>query len=78
MCITLDQTLPYNTHIHNISVQAHKLLQIIKALTASGWGKQMETHMATYKAVMRQALEYASSLWSPLAALTSINKLHVM
>ena len=34
--------------------------------------------MATYKAVMRQALEYASSVWSPIASSTSINKLQVM
>ena len=30
--VTLDQTLTYSTHIHNISVHAHKPLQIIKAL----------------------------------------------
>ena len=53
-------------------------LQIIKALTATGWGKQRETLMATYKAVMRPALEYVSSVWSPIASLTSINKLQVM
>ena len=34
--------------------------------------------MATYKAVMRPALEYASSIWSPLASSTSINKRQVM
>ena len=34
--------------------------------------------MASYKAVMRPALEYASSIWSPLASSTSINKLQVM
>ena len=34
--------------------------------------------MATYKAVMRPALEYASSIWTPLASSTSINKLQVM
>ena len=34
--------------------------------------------MATYKAVMRPALEYASSIWSHLASSTSINKLQVM
>ena len=37
--LTLDPKLTYSTHIHNISVQAHKPLQIIKALTATGWGK---------------------------------------
>ena len=65
--LTLDPKLTYSIHIHNISVQAHKPLQIIKALTATGWGKQKETLMATYTAVMRAALEYASSIWSPLA-----------
>ena len=34
--------------------------------------------MAAYKAVMRPALEYASSVWSPIASSTSINKLQVM
>ena len=34
--------------------------------------------MATYKAVMRLALKYASSVWSPIASSTSINKLQVM
>ena len=55
--LILDPKLTYNPLIHNISVQAHKPLQIIKALTATGWGKQKETLMATYKAVMRR-------LWS--------------
>ena len=75
---TLDPKLTYSTHIHNISVQAHKPLHMIKTLTSTGWGKQKETLMTTYKAVMRPALEYASSIWSPLASSTSINKLQVM
>ena len=75
---TLDPKLTYSTHVHNISVHAHKHLQIIKALTATGWDKQKETLMATYKTVMRPALEYSSSIWSPLATSTSINKLQVM
>ena len=37
--LTSDPILTYSTHIHNISVQAHKPLQMIKALTATGWGK---------------------------------------
>ena len=46
--LTLDPKLTYSTHIHNISVHAHKPLQIMKTLTATGWGKQKETLMATY------------------------------
>ena len=76
--LTIDPKLTYPTHLHNISVHTHKPLQIIKTLTVTGWGKQNETLMDTYKAVMRPALEYASSIWSPLASSTSINKLQVM
>ena len=57
MDLTLDPKLTYTTLIHNISVHAHKPLQIIKALTATGWGKQNETLMVTYKAVMRPDLK---------------------
>ena len=60
--LTLDPKLTYSTHIHNISVHAHKPLQVIKALTVTGWGKQKETLMTPYKAVMRPALECASSI----------------
>ena len=63
----LRSKLTYCTHIHNISVQAHNPLQMIKALRATGWSKQKETLMATYKAVMRPAVEYANFIWSPLA-----------
>ena len=61
--LILDPKFTYSTHIHNISVHAHKPLQIIKSLPATGSDKQKETLMATYKAVMRPALEYASSIW---------------
>ena len=76
--LTLDPKLAYSRHIHSISVQAHKPLQMIEPLTATRWGKQKDTLMATYKAVMRLALEFSSSMWSPLASSTSINKLQVM
>ena len=76
--LTLDPNLTYSTHIHNISVHAQKPLQIIKALTATEWDKQKERLMTTYKAVMRPALECASSIWFYLASSTSINKLQVM
>ena len=47
MGLTLDPKLTYSTHIHNISVQAHNPLQMIKALNATGWDKEKETLMAT-------------------------------
>ena len=76
--LTLDPKLTHSTYIQNISVQAHNPLQMLKALTATGWGKQKETLITTYKAVMRPAQEYASSIWLPRASSTRINKLIVM
>ena len=76
--LTFYPKLKYSIHIHNISVQAHKPLQMIKALTATGWGKPKEILKNTYKAVMRPALEHACPIWSHLASSTSINKLQVM
>ena len=51
---------------------------MIKTLTATGWGKQKKTLLATYKAAMRRARDYPSSISSPFASSTSINKLQVM
>ena len=42
--LTLGPNLTYSTHIHNISVHAHNPLKLIKALTATGWGKKGDTH----------------------------------
>ena len=50
--LTLEPKLTYSTHIYSISVQAHKPLELIEALTSTGWSKQ-KTLMATDKAVMR-------------------------
>ena len=60
LSIWLDNQYQY---IHNSSVNAHNPLQIIKTLTATGWGKQKETLMFTNKAVMR--------LFHPRPALTN-------
>ena len=74
----LDPKLTCSTHIHTISANSHKPLQIITTLTATSWCKQKETFMVTYKASIRPDLEYASFIWSPLASSTSIYKLQVM
>ena len=59
--LTLEPNLTYRTHVHTS-------LQLMKTLTTTWWGKQKETLMATYKAVMRLTL----------ASSTSTNKMQVM
>ena len=60
MGLSLDPKLTYSTHIHTISVQARKPLQMIKAFTATGWGKQKENFLA----VTLQTLENIRSIWT--------------
>ena len=67
-----------NAHIQNRATHAQKPLQVTIALTDTTWGKQKGTLVATYKAVMSPTLEYAPSIWSPMASPTSMNKLQVM
>ena len=56
-------------HTHHLSTSTqvtityqYKPLKMIKARTTTMWGKQKETLIATYKAVVRPAREYASSI----------------
>ena len=72
--LTLDPKLTYNTHYSHLNIRTQSPINN-KPCTATACGKQKEALMANYKAVMRPALEYASSIWSPLTSLTSINKL---
>ena len=51
--LTLDPKL-HTAHTSTTSQYKHTNLQIHKSTT---WGKQKETLMATYKAVMRPALD---------------------
>ena len=53
-------------------------LDVLKALTSTKWGKQKETIVATYKAITRPILEYASTIWSPIASTTGITKLQTI
>ena len=65
-------------HFVDIRLYINIIFIKITHRNTTGWGKQKETLMATYKAVMIPALEYASSIWPPLASSTNINKLQVM
>ena len=75
--LTLDPKLTYNKHIEITTTKARKTIQILKALTSTTWGKQKETIIALYKAITIPILQYVSTIWSPLASDTNINKLQI-
>src|SRR5579864_1485964 len=76
--VTFDPKLTFNEHTNNIKTAASKSVNILKSLTATTWGKQKETLVATYSAITRSILEYASTVWSPIISNTSIQKLQTV
>ena len=76
--LTFDPKLTYNSHIRTTSDKARNTLKLLKALTSTKWEKQKETIVATYKAITRPILEYASTIWSPIASTTGITKLQTI
>ena len=48
---------------------------VLKALTGTNWGQQMETLLLTYKALGRSIANYAAPIWSTNASDTSLEKI---
>ena len=58
-----------------IEEKAKQRLSLLKALTGTTWGKQKETLIPTYKALIDSLFSYAAPIWYPNASKSSINKL---
>ena len=76
--LTFDPKLNFSKHIQATTEKAQNSLKITKALAGTSWGKQKECLLATYKTITRPIIEYASTVWSPIASTTNTNKLQVI
>ena len=63
--LTLDTSLSFGEHAKVTKGKAESTLKVLKALISTGWGKQKETLLATYKTIVLPVNEYASTAWSP-------------
>lgn len=73
--LTLDPSFSFGEHIKITKEKADSSLRIIKALTATTWGKGKETLLATYKTFTLPVIEYASTIWSPVISNLNLQKL---
>src|SRR6476469_5762762 len=64
--VTLDPRLSFAEHTRITKEKADKLLNVVKALTSTTWGKQKETLVATFKTINRPVIEYRNTLWPPI------------
>ena len=76
--LTFDPKLNFSKHLQITKEKAQNSLRIVKALSGTSWGKQKECLTTTYKAITRPIMEYASTVWSPVASATNINHLQVI
>ena len=58
-------------------VRHHQLVNILKALTSTHWGKNKETLTNTYKTVTRPILEYAGTIYAPIISDKQLTALQV-
>ena len=54
------------------------MLNILKVLTSTKWGKQKELIISTFKAITHSILEYANTIWSPIISNTNIKYLQTI
>ena len=73
--VTFDPLLTFSKHVEGLCSRAAPRLNILKSLTGSTWGHQVETITTTYKLLVRSVLHYAAPVWFPNTAPSNINKL---
>ena len=75
--ITLDSSLTFRQHIHDIATRSSKRMNILRALTTTEWGGDRATLTKLYCAIIRPIMEYASIIFEN-AAPTHLHKLDVI
>jgi hypothetical protein len=76
--LSFEPKLTYNSHIKNTEAAAKTSPNLLKVISSKEWGKQKETLITSYKAITRPHLEYACTIWGPIASKTNIGKLETI
>ena len=69
--VTYDTIFPFSQHVKDTVTKCKKKLNIMKTLVGSSKGKDKETPLITYKSIIRNALENANPIWSPMISATN-------
>ena len=65
--VILDRGLTFKSHINNISTQAARLLNVLKAISGTDFGGDTKTLLTLYKSIVRPTMEYASIVFENAA-----------
>ena len=73
--VTFDTALTFGPHCKLAAARGRSRVNILKALAGTTWGQSKETLIVAYQAFIRPVLEYASPVWTPIAAQTHVETL---
>ena len=73
--VYLETFFSFNAHCVQVANIVSKRNIVLKALSGTNLGQQMETLLLTYKALGRSIANYAAPVWNPNASDTSLVKI---
>ena len=73
--VIMDPSLSIHRHCNYVSDRIDKRHNMLKALTGSSWGQDMETLLLTYNALGKSIASYAAPVWSTNASNSSLRKI---
>ena len=76
--VTFDTHFYFHRHVESLEKKEKPKLSFLTALTSTTWGKQKETIVATYEALIDFVLSYAATNWFPNIFASNVSKLQVM
>jgi hypothetical protein len=76
--VTFDPHFTFTPHVASVVARANERLKIMKALSGTNWGHQMETQLVTFKSLIRSLITYACPVWFPNLSKANITELQTI
>ena len=76
--VILDPLLNFGAHTKYVCDKVSQRNNILRVLSGSTWGKDVETINSTYKAIGRSCIDYCAPIWSPTLSATNWNSLQIV
>ena len=76
--LKLDPAFKFGPLVSDLVTRAAPRTNILKALTGTRWGQQMETIVITYKSLIGSLLTYLAPVWLPHISATNLQRLQVV
>ena len=75
--LKLDPAFKFGPHVTDLVTRAATRTNVLRALTGTRWGQQMETIVITYKSLISSLFTYLAPVWLPHISATNLQKLQV-